>query len=99
MPDTTTRQGVTIEILHGRMIAALGDLRSGTGDKATAVARLDSAISQACRIPAMNWRDASAKAAMLRITLTGANASASRRVIESIERDLENLPPRRSAEH
>ena len=88
-----TDEGLTIEICHGRMMTALGDLKGG-GDKAAALSRLDSAISKACAIPSETWQEASAKAAMLRISLTGANASASRRVIASIERDLEHLPPK-----
>ena len=94
MTGTNTRQDVTIEICHGRMMtAALGDLRSG-GDKAAAIARVGRAISQASEIPAATWQEAASKGAMVRITLTGANASASRRMMASIERDLENLPPK-----
>lgn len=96
-----TKAGLTIEGATARMHAALATLRRGETPeaRAEAVQALDAAIADAARLPAGTWQDAQHKASMVRVTLAGRNASAARRVVASLARDLENLPAKGSAEH
>ena len=99
MTDQNDRQDATIEFYHERMNNALGDLRMGMADHAEALRIIDGAIEGACSIPSLTWRDGVYKAHMLRTACMGANAVVARKVLASLQRDFENLPPRRSAEH
>ena len=98
MPDPNAQQ-VTIEACYAPMSAALEDLKNGAGDRASAVVRVDREISEACRIPSMTWRDGTHKSAMMRVAFMGVNTAVARKALDSLSRDLEDRPPRRSVEH
>lgn len=88
--------GMTIQTCAKRMTVALATLRRGATPEAreAAVRDVAGAIGDACCIPSMTWHDAQSKAKMAEICLKGRNAVSARRIVASLARDLENLPPK-----